>query len=158
MVSVAQNVNQPIKLLWPRELFIEDPKFSMLGLGDIVIPGIFIALLIHFDAKMAKATPAQKAKGAFPVPYFNTVMAGYLAGLILTVLGMIYSRHAQPALLYLVPCCALSVIIKAFQEGRFSELWNFEREGEKKDEKKAGKEGKGSEGAPVKVDSKRRRK
>ena len=26
--------------------------FSMLGLGDIVIPGIFVALILRYDAKL----------------------------------------------------------------------------------------------------------
>jgi len=31
-------------------------NFAMLGLGDIVIPGIFIALLLRFDVRSAPAT------------------------------------------------------------------------------------------------------
>lgn len=49
-VSVAKNFDAPIKLLFPRDLTpgVEKP-FSMLGLGDIVIPGIFVALLLRYD-------------------------------------------------------------------------------------------------------------
>jgi minor histocompatibility antigen H13 len=40
MVSVAKSLDAPVKLLFPKNVFDEEPKFSMLGLGDIVIPGI----------------------------------------------------------------------------------------------------------------------
>jgi len=39
MVTVARKFNAPIKLLFPKELWAEEMQFSMLGLGDIVIPG-----------------------------------------------------------------------------------------------------------------------
>ena len=50
-VSVAKNFDAPIKLLFPRAVAagVEKP-FSMLGLGDIVIPGVFVALLLRYDA------------------------------------------------------------------------------------------------------------
>lgn len=47
---MAKNFDAPIKLLFPRDLSpgVEKP-FSMLGLGDIVIPGVFVALLLRYD-------------------------------------------------------------------------------------------------------------
>ncbi len=47
----AKSFDAPIKLLFPRALE-EGSKmmpFSMLGLGDIVIPGIFVALVLRYD-------------------------------------------------------------------------------------------------------------
>jgi len=49
MVTVAKSLDAPIKLLFPLDLTSVPPKFSMLGLGDIVIPGIFVALCLKFD-------------------------------------------------------------------------------------------------------------
>ncbi len=54
MVTVATKLDGPIKILFPRSL-VPDPKtgkiaLSLLGLGDIVIPGFFLALLLRFDA------------------------------------------------------------------------------------------------------------
>ena len=46
MVTVAKSFDAPIKLLFPQT---SDERPSMLGLGDIVIPGIFIALLLRYD-------------------------------------------------------------------------------------------------------------
>jgi minor histocompatibility antigen H13 len=41
MVTVAKGFDAPIKLLYPKTVITEGVKteFSMLGLGDIVIPG-----------------------------------------------------------------------------------------------------------------------
>lgn len=39
MVTVAKNFDAPVKLLFPKNLFAEKLEFTMLGLGDIVIPG-----------------------------------------------------------------------------------------------------------------------
>jgi minor histocompatibility antigen H13 len=49
MVTVAKSVDAPIKLLFPIDLLADPPKLSMLGLGDIVIPGIFVALCLRYD-------------------------------------------------------------------------------------------------------------
>lgn len=49
MITVAKSLDAPIKLLFPLDLTTVPPKFSMLGLGDIVIPGIFVALCLKFD-------------------------------------------------------------------------------------------------------------
>lgn len=46
MVSVAKNFDGPIKVIWPRDIVsylldntFKEHGFTMLGLGDIVIPG-----------------------------------------------------------------------------------------------------------------------
>jgi minor histocompatibility antigen H13 len=50
MVTVAKNFDAPIKLLFPKDLWAEKMQFTMLGLGDIVIPGrlrlfVFVEML-----------------------------------------------------------------------------------------------------------------
>lgn len=67
----------------------------MLGLGDIVIPGIFIALLLRFDKSLGRGSHT----------YFNASFLAYIIGLVTTFIVMIVFKHAQPALLYLVPAC-----------------------------------------------------
>lgn len=49
MLTVAKNLNAPIKLLFPIDLAAVPPKLSLLGLGDIVIPGVFVALCLKYD-------------------------------------------------------------------------------------------------------------
>jgi len=55
MVTVAKSFDAPIKLLFPQhgtDIEGNPLRPSLLGLGDIVIPGIFIALLLRFDIWM----------------------------------------------------------------------------------------------------------
>lgn len=49
MVTVATSIDAPIKLQFPKDLSTDPPKYSILGLGDIVIPGIFVSLCLRFD-------------------------------------------------------------------------------------------------------------
>jgi minor histocompatibility antigen H13 len=51
MVTVATKLDIPVKLLIPRPKVAgeEGPSLAMLGLGDIVIPGMMIALALRFD-------------------------------------------------------------------------------------------------------------
>ena len=39
MVSVARDFEAPIKILWPKDLIGAGKGFTLLGLGDIVLPG-----------------------------------------------------------------------------------------------------------------------
>jgi minor histocompatibility antigen H13 len=130
MVTVAKSFDGPIKLLFPRGGDGVPP--SLLGLGDIVIPGIFIAMMLRFDYHRAleQSKPLSKV-------YFNTSMVGYFAGLSLTVAIMTIFHAAQPALLYLVPTCLLSTIGVAFFRGELKQLISMtegEDESEEEDE------------------------
>uniref|UniRef100_A0A7N8YCS6 Histocompatibility (minor) 13 n=1 Tax=Mastacembelus armatus TaxID=205130 RepID=A0A7N8YCS6_9TELE len=98
MVTVAKSFEAPIKLVFPQDLLekgLEASNFAMLGLGDIVIPGIFIALLLRFDVSLKKNSRT----------YFYSSFLAYIFGLGLTIFVMHTFKHAQPALLYLVPAC-----------------------------------------------------
>jgi len=90
MVSVAKSFDAPIKLIFPTGDIAR--PFSMLGLGDIVIPGIFVALALRFDMSRGREKT-----------YFTSAFAGYTAGLLVTILVMNWFQAAQPALLYIVP-------------------------------------------------------
>ncbi|KAJ6835312.1 signal peptide peptidase 2-like [Iris pallida] len=90
MVSVAKSFDAPIKLLFPTSNSAR--PFSMLGLGDIVIPGIFVALALRFDVSRGKQ-----------IRYFNSAFFGYTLGLVVTIVVMNWFQAAQPALLYIVP-------------------------------------------------------
>uniref|UniRef100_A0A0K0CZI6 Signal peptide peptidase n=1 Tax=Angiostrongylus cantonensis TaxID=6313 RepID=A0A0K0CZI6_ANGCA len=106
MTSVAKGIDAPILLLFPLDIlrhgWQDANKHSMLGLGDIVIPGIFIALLRRFDHRIGEKDAKKQGRYFFSI----TVMA-YALGLLITMLVMHHFKAAQPALLYLVPCCLL---------------------------------------------------
>jgi len=134
MVTVAKSLDGPIKILFPRSL-TPDPETgklmtSLLGLGDIVIPGFFLALLLRFDACRAKvpALPKFDIHSSFPKPYFHSALLAYVLGLGLTMFIMIYFQAAQPALLYLVPACLGSSLLCAFFRGELKELFAYSEE------------------------------
>jgi minor histocompatibility antigen H13 len=131
MVSVAKNFDAPIKLLFPKTFPPQDKQFSMLGLGDIVIPGIFVALCLRFDKRQGKNTDV-----------FLWTFAGYILGLGTTVFVMHVFKAAQPALLYIVPACIGTAVAGAMAKGKLKELWAYtegeeeEEEGKKEEDKK----------------------
>uniref|UniRef100_A0A667XBG0 Histocompatibility (minor) 13 n=1 Tax=Myripristis murdjan TaxID=586833 RepID=A0A667XBG0_9TELE len=88
MVTVAKSFEAPIKLVFPQDLLekgLEASNFAMLGLGDIVIPGIFIALLLRFDVSLKKNSRT----------YFYSSFLAYIFGLGLTIFVMHTFKHAQ---------------------------------------------------------------
>jgi len=125
MITVAKSFEAPIKLVFPQDLLQNGPlsanNFAMLGLGDIVIPGIFIALLLRFDLSRNNQKGAAK-------PYFYTGFIAYLLGLLLTIFVMHVYKHAQPALLYLVPSCLGAPMLLALAKGEVMALMNYEDE------------------------------
>ncbi|KAG7346357.1 signal peptide peptidase [Nitzschia inconspicua] len=145
MVTVAKNLDGPIKLLFPRTLTPNEEtgkiELSLLGLGDIVIPGFFLALLLRFDASNAKM-PVDKVNifHNFPKPYFYSAMIAYFLGLATTLFVMIQFKAAQPALLYLVPACLGSSFLCAVVRGEVTELLAYSEEEEEEEEKKDDKE------------------
>jgi len=134
MVTVAKSFDAPVKLLFPRNLF--DPMrksgegLSMLGLGDIVLPGVFIAFLLRYDAyRYNKRTN-------FPTTYFQVTFISYLIGLFTTMFVMHTFQAAQPALLYLVPAVIGSSFITAILQNDVDSLFQFDEGKEDKQEKK----------------------
>merc|ERR1711872_642409 len=110
MVTVAKSFEAPIKLVFPQDLLengLNASNFAMLGLGDIVIPGIFIALLLRFDHSLNRGSNL----------YFKTCFAAYFLGLLCTIFVMHVFKHAQPALLYLVPACLIAPTLVALCKG-----------------------------------------
>lgn len=125
MVSVAKSFNVPVKLLFPRNILASPNEgFSMLGLGDIVIPGTMIALALKFDHHLiaqGKLRPGHS-------PYFHTSLAFYVLGLCITMGVMHVFNAAQPALLYLSPAGILSVLLTALVRGELKDVFAFTTE------------------------------
>jgi hypothetical protein len=108
--------------------FAKGDKFmpSMLGLGDIVVPGIFLSLLAKWDVTQA----AQKNGGTY-LNYFNVAMFAYVLSLVATLTAMIMWEAAQPALLYIVPFLIITSGIMAWSKGDLTQLLDFEVTGAK---------------------------
>ena len=127
----------------------------MLGLGDIVIPGIFMAMCLRYDVlrslnvkavnRLAEAGDASEVVGMLrksaansPKTYFNGCVIGYILAMIVTVVIMLVFEHGQPALLYLVPGCLGSVLLNALIKGELTSIWEFSEENFVNDEKAPG--------------------
>jgi minor histocompatibility antigen H13 len=150
MVTVATKFDVPIKLKFPDG----NGKFSILGLGDMVIPGLLLALALKFDvdcffdqvkSKISNAAGSEKAptevksqdeKINIRTPVFNGACIGYALGIVSTMIGMSLMKHAQPALLYLVPTCSLGVLIPVIMEKRFKLFWSYNAEKDEKEKDK----------------------
>jgi minor histocompatibility antigen H13 len=125
MLTVAKNFDAPIKLMFPYDWLADPPKFSMLGLGDIVIPGIFVALCLKYDIDRNIGSVG-KNEHSIKTPYFNWCFGGYIFGILTTYFVMVFFEHPQPALLFLVPSCTFAVLIKSFLDGKYKDLWTYE--------------------------------
>ncbi|KAJ6593886.1 peptidase A22B, signal peptide peptidase, partial [Mycena capillaripes] len=127
MVKVATSLDVPIKLLWPKSVvFATERGFTMLGLGDVVVPGIFIALALRYDHQRAGAP----AHSGFAKPYFYAALAAYVAGLVVTMGVMHTFGKAQPALLYLSPACIVSFGLTGVLRGELGTAWGWSDEEE----------------------------
>lgn len=140
-MKVAKGLKAPIKIVFPRDL-LQDPfgPSMMLGLGDIVIPGIYVALALRFDLsqyhmrhKLLRYRPLWHR---FAKPYFWMSFYAYIIGLAMTVLVMHKFQSAQPALLYLSPACVLSTLVTAWYRSEFTSMWTYKEAGSEKQEKK----------------------
>ena len=148
MVSVAKKIEGPVKLMFPKlKEAIEqmrkekgedneyagkpyDPReYNMIGLGDIVIPGIYVALMLRFDIYLYKKAKKDIAKFGFKnMKYFLVTFIFYNLGIVITLCSMYFFNHAQPALLYLVPCTLISSTFTALINGDIKTLWKFNEE------------------------------
>lgn len=150
MLTVAKNVDAPIKLQFPRDPTADPPQYSILGLGDIVIPGIFMSLCLRFDvlkhlnANRVNSLAEAEKKGSgdngdlmryviavgqqAPKTYFTAVVIGYLVAIVTTVVIMFVFNHGQPALLYLVPGCLIAVFGTALAKGELNLVLEFVEE------------------------------
>lgn len=118
MVSVAKSFDAPIKLIFPQDLIengFSAEKFALLGLGDIVIPGIFIALLLRYD---------MSTQGKNRV-YFYTSFVAYILGLGGCIVVMHVFKHAQPALLYIVPSILIIPLGLALIKGDIKQMFAY---------------------------------
>ena len=95
MIAVATSFEAPIKLIMPRlSAIMPASRCSMLGLGDIVIPGIYIGFLIRFG----RHTVVGEGN-----PYTLSVLLSYTLSLAACGACLIIYQQGQPALLYIVP-------------------------------------------------------
>jgi signal peptide peptidase-like protein 2B len=129
----------------------------MLGLGDIVLPGLLLSFASRFDeAKrlmgLASGGAGRVRNNACPeVPnkssctvccccgscgggqggdgggYFGPVVVAYAIGLAMANTAVYLMQMGQPALLYLVPCCLGTFVYVAKKNGELDDVWDNPR-------------------------------
>ena len=111
MAYVATNLNLPMKIICP--ILSNSPlqSCSLLGLGDMALPGFFISYCYYYDRVKNISI------------YHITSMIGYCIALGLCLICLIFFHSAQPALLYISPCVLMSVGYVGWKRGEFKELW-----------------------------------
>ena len=100
MLEVALNIEGPVKLIIPKAIESSGANYNLLGLGDVIIPGAYIALMHRIDQDSGR-------KG-ISTHFFRVSLIGYIFGLFFTFLAVITLKSGQPALLYIVPVVILT--------------------------------------------------
>ncbi|KAM8939353.1 signal peptide peptidase-like 2B [Pelodytes ibericus] len=106
----------PMVLKVPRlnssPLALCDRPFSLLGFGDILVPGLLVAYCHRFDIQMQSSRI-----------YFVACTIGYGIGLLVTFVALALMQRGQPALLYLVPCTLLTSLAVAIWRKELPMFW-----------------------------------
>ena len=116
-------VELPAKLMVPSYKG-ETVEWHMLGLGDIVLPGLVVAYVQRYDAYR----PNQP-------PYYWKALAAYIASLLVAMLFGEAYQSAQPALIYLVPGTLGVICVLGTLRGDLGELWTGEWLAKKTDDR-----------------------
>ncbi|XP_010255385.1 PREDICTED: signal peptide peptidase-like 1 isoform X2 [Nelumbo nucifera] len=106
---ITKKLELPVKIVFPRDLLGgmvpggNTSDFMMLGLGDMAIPSMLLALVLSFDYQKSRDSTGTfdlfSSKGH---KYFWYALSGYAIGLVAALAAGILTHSPQPALLYLV--------------------------------------------------------
>ncbi|XP_076803009.1 signal peptide peptidase-like 3 [Clavelina lepadiformis] len=127
----APQLSLPGKLVFPSlDSSFGAGHFSMLGLGDIVMPGLLLCFVLRYDNYKKKKlegdlyTPSSPSNLIYRVRYFHCTLIGYFIGLVTATIASEINSSAQPALLYLVPFTLLPLVTMAYIKGDLKQMWN----------------------------------
>ncbi|KAH7624044.1 hypothetical protein Ndes2526B_g01296 [Nannochloris sp. 'desiccata'] len=145
----------PIAFAIPRYSALgTNPSLAMLGLGDVVLPGLLVAMARRWDVAAGKqeeidrldVTESSAANAAADAPtttihsstttsarrsgfYFFPMVVAYSFGLLTTFAALAFGwggDQGQPALLYLVPCTLGMLCLLGWIRGELSALWHWQ--------------------------------
>ncbi|NXP60060.1 SPP2B protein, partial [Chloropsis cyanopogon] len=112
----ATHEKLPMVLKVPRlnssPLALCDRPFSLLGFGDILVPGLLVAYCHRFDIQVQSSRV-----------YFVACTIAYGIGLLVTFVALALMQMGQPALLYLVPCTLLTSFVVALWRRELAMFW-----------------------------------
>lgn len=119
---ITKKLELPVKIVFPRNLLggvvpgNTATDFMMLGLGDMAIPSMLLALVLCFDHRKEN----NKGQG---YKYIWYATFGYAVGLVIALSAGILTHSPQPALLYLVPSTLGPVVVIGWARKELKELW-----------------------------------
>jgi len=132
MVEVATRMpTSAIPMILTMPSIIGDTS-SLMGLGDIVLPGLYICFLYGFDKTLLRVASTPTTNGddrtttatTMPkVSYFTISLIGYTVGFAMTMVSAFVMNKGQPALLFLVPCILAPTCIASYFQGHFMQMW-----------------------------------
>ncbi|KAF0699068.1 Aste57867_10341 [Aphanomyces stellatus] len=111
----------PMLLVFPR-LFDWRGGQAMLGLGDIVLPGLLLCFALRFD--YAREVYHKQSDVVFH-RYYVITCVGYTVGLFAANVAVVLMEMGQPALLYLVPCTLGGIAVAAYASGDLHQMWHY---------------------------------
>ncbi|KAM3210706.1 hypothetical protein ACQJBY_064584 [Aegilops geniculata] len=128
---ITKKIELPVKLVFPRNLLggivpgSTPGDYMMLGLGDMAIPGMLLALVLSFDHRKSKgvAVPSDLSPTSKRRKYVWFALTGYGVGLVTALAAGILSQSPQPALLYLVPSTLGPIVYLSWLRNDLWELW-----------------------------------
>ncbi|GJN39436.1 hypothetical protein PR202_gb28556 [Eleusine coracana subsp. coracana] len=104
----------PMLLKIPR-MFDPWGGYSIIGFGDILLPGLLVAFALRYDFAGKKSVRSG---------YFLWAMVAYGSGLLITYVALnLMDGHGQPALLYIVPFTLGTLIALGWKRGELRNLW-----------------------------------
>ncbi|KAF5730005.1 protease-associated domain-containing family protein [Tripterygium wilfordii] len=104
----------PMLLKIPR-MFDPWGGYSIIGFGDILLPGLVVTFSLRYDFLANKSLRSG---------YFLWAMLAYGMGLLVTYVALnLMDGHGQPALLYIVPFILGALITLAKKRGDLKVLW-----------------------------------
>ncbi|XP_067935053.1 signal peptide peptidase-like 3 [Watersipora subatra] len=126
MAADAPKLSLPGKLVFPS--VSDSSHVSMLGLGDIVMPGLLLCFVLRYDSYKKKQVRADANANPNPsfkqrITYFHCSLLGYFIGLTAATISSEVFQAAQPALLYLVPFTLLPLFVMAYLKGDLIRMW-----------------------------------
>ena len=156
-----EHVELPLKLIFPVVHSIKNEAtgiiehktfYTMLGLGDITIPGLLVAYATKFDHQAVEVIDSdiisentittlsgkrrdveiggdspqiekQIPRYSQPLRLAQWTLGGYSVGLLLAFFFSAYTAHPQPALIYIVPSILSALTYRAHKMNCWYEVW-----------------------------------
>jgi signal peptide peptidase-like protein 2B len=115
----------PMLLTVPR-VFDYQGGASLLGLGDIVLPGLLLSFAARLDAAknfMGVVGGGSGTSHTLCNSYFAPLVVAYAIGLFMANAAVYLMNMGQPALLYLVPMCLGSMCFMGWRRNELAGLW-----------------------------------